>query len=36
MFSDIPNISGIVGDILVIGYNEERANHDAAVHKVFR
>ena len=34
IFSDMPNIFGIVDDILVIGYNENGADHDAAVHKV--
>ena len=33
IFSDMPNIFGIADDILVIGYNEDRADHDAAVHK---
>ena len=30
------NVFGIVDDILVIGYNEDGADHDAAVHKVLR
>ena len=34
IFSDIPNVFGIVYDILVIGYNENGADHDAVVHKV--
>ena len=34
IFSDMPYISSITDDILVIGYNENRADHDAAVHKV--
>ena len=34
IFSDVPNIFGIVDDILVIGYDENGADHDAAVHKV--
>ena len=35
-FSDMPNVFGIVDDILVIGYDENGADHDAAVHKVLR
>ena len=31
IFSDMPNIFGIVDDILVIGYNEDGVVHDAAV-----
>ena len=34
IFSDMPNVFGIVDDILVIGYDENGAHHDAAVHKV--
>ena len=34
IFSDMQNISGITDDILVIGYDENEADHDAAVHKV--
>ena len=30
------NVFGIVDDILVIGYNEDGADHDAAVHKVLQ
>ena len=30
----MPNVFGIADDILVIGYNENGADHDAAVHKV--
>ena len=36
IFSDMPNIFGITDDILVIGYDEDRVDHDAAVHKVLR
>ena len=35
-FNDIPNVFGIVDDILVIGYDKDGADHDAAVHKVLR
>ena len=34
IFSDVPNIFGITDDILVIGYDKNGADHDAAVHKV--
>ena len=34
IFSDMPKIFGIADDILVIGYDKNGANHDAAVHKV--
>ena len=34
--SDMPNVFGITDDILVIGYNADGADHDAAVHKVLR
>ena len=34
--SDIPNVFGIMEDILVIGYDEDGADNDAAVHKVLR
>ena len=34
IFSDMPNVFGIAEDILVIGYNEDGAAHDAAVLKV--
>ena len=36
IFSDMPNMVGIMDDILVIGYGENGADHDAAVHKVLR
>ena len=36
IFSDVPNVFGIMDDILVIGYNENGADHDAALHKVLR
>ena len=33
IFSNMPNIFGITDDILVIGYDENGADDDAAVHK---
>ena len=36
IFSDMLNIFGITGDILVIGYDENGADHEAVVHKVLR
>ena len=36
IFSDMPNVFGISDDILVIGYDEDGADHDAAVHKVLQ
>ena len=36
IFSDMPNVFGIMDDILVIGYDENEADHDAAVHKVLQ
>ena len=36
IFSDMPTVFGIADDILVIGYDEDRADYDAAVHKVLR
>ena len=36
IFSDMPNVFCITDDILVMGYDEDRADHDAAVHKVLR
>ena len=36
IFSDMPNTLGIKDDILVIGYDEDGVDHDAAVHKVLR
>ena len=32
--NDIPNVFGIVDDILVIGYDKDRADHDKAVYNV--
>ena len=34
IFSDMPNVFGIADDILVIGYDENGADHDATVHNV--
>ena len=36
IFSDMANVFGIAAVILVIGYNENGADHDAAVHKVLQ
>ena len=36
IFSDVPNMFGITDNILVIGYNEDGVDHDAAVHKVLQ
>ena len=36
IFSDVPNVFGIVDDILVIGYDNNGADHDAAVHRVLQ
>ena len=36
IFSDMPNVFGIADEILVIGYNENGADHDVAVHKVLQ
>ena len=35
-FRDMLNVFGIRDDILVIGYDEDGADHDAAVHKVLQ
>ena len=32
----MPNVFGIAGDILVIGYDKDGVDHDAAVHKVLK
>ena len=34
IFSDMMNVFGITDDILVIGYEDNGADHDTAVHKV--
>ena len=36
IFNDMPNVFGIADDILVIGYNEDGADHDEAVYNVLR
>ena len=36
IFSEMPNVFGIIDDILVIGYNENGADHDVAVHMVLK
>ena len=34
IFNDMPSVFGIADDILVIGYNKDRADHDEIVYKV--
>ena len=34
IFSDMPNVFGIMDNILVIGYDDNGTDHDAVVHKV--
>ena len=36
IFSDMPNIFGITDNILVIGYKNNGADHDAMVHNVLQ
>ena len=36
IFNDIPNVFGIVDDILVKRFDEDGTDHDTAVHKVLR
>ena len=36
IFNDMPNVFGIAGDILVIGYDKDGADHDEAVYKVLK
>ena len=36
IFNDMPNVFGIVDDILVIGYDKGGTDHDEAVYKVLR
>ena len=36
IFMDMPNVFGIADDILVIGYDKNRADHDEAVYSVLR
>ena len=36
MFSDVPNVFGIADDILIIGYDKNGADQDAAIHKVLQ
>ena len=36
IFIDIPNVFGIADDILVIGYDKDRTDHDKTVYKVLR
>ena len=36
IFNDMPNVFGIADDILVIGYNRNRTDHDETVYKVLK
>ena len=36
IFNDMPNVLGIADDILVIGYDKDRTDHDEAVYNVLR
>ena len=36
IFNDMPNVFGIAGDILVIGYDKDGTDHNKAVYKVLR
>ena len=36
IFNDMPNVFGIADDILVIGYDKDRTDHDKAVYNVLR
>ena len=36
IFNNMPNVFGIADNILVLGYNEDGADHNAAVNKVLR
>ena len=36
IFNDMPNVFGIADDILVIGYDKDRMDHNKAVHNVLR
>ena len=36
IFNDMPNVFGIADDILVIGYDKDRTDHDEAVYDVLR
>ena len=36
IFSDMPNVFGIADNILVIGYDDNGADHDAVVDKVLQ
>ena len=35
-FNDMPNVFGIADNILVIGYDKDRADRDEAVYSVLR
>ena len=36
IFNNMPKVFGIADDILVIGYNEDRADHDKAIYNMLR
>ena len=36
IFSHMPNVFGIMADILVIGYDDDGTDHDVMVHKVLQ
>ena len=36
IFNDMPNVFGIADDILVIGYEKDRQDHDEAVYSVLK
>ena len=36
IFNDIPNVFGIADNILVLGYDKDRADHDGAVYRILR
>ena len=36
IFNDIPNVFGIVDNILVVGYDKDGTDHDVTVYKVLR
>ena len=36
IFNDMPNVFGIADDILVIGCDKDRTDHDEAVYNVLR
>ena len=36
IFNDMPNIFGIADDVLVIGYDEDGADHDEAIYSMLK